>query len=218
MGLWAWLNLKGSDVIAFAIANLIGFFAGRLIHDRAWATYTMILVSYHLFLGWLVFSSERETGFSLPVASTLITHLACVFLIVALGVMRGHIPFFRFFRYAFAGMAVFERWWLFTGKVKRGAYHDEAAKRKKQKKEAEPEEEPKLFWIADHESWLRYRATAGPGELKLGQSVKDHYNEWMRSRAKARLALAASKEQQASESSDPRAANPQSAVRPAGKS
>lgn len=114
MGLWAWLNLEPSDVLALAVCNLIGFAVGLLVPDPSVRVYVSILLSYHLFLVWLANSGDYKFGFSMPLPATIFTHLACCFLIVVLAVSRQHVPFFGIFRYAIVAMAVFERKWLFS--------------------------------------------------------------------------------------------------------
>jgi hypothetical protein len=114
MGIAAWLGLEPKDMIALAVCNVLGFLAGLLIPDPTWALYVSILLAYHLFLGWLVISGEREGGLSMPIFPTVLTHLACAFLIVAIGLGRHHIPFFSIARYGIVAIAIFERKWLFT--------------------------------------------------------------------------------------------------------
>src|SRR6059058_3708307 len=114
MGLAVLFNLDGKDIAAFVVAGLLGFLASSLVPAGTWAVLTSILVSYHLFLGWLVIMSENRARVSLHILSTIVTHLACLVLIVPLGLARHYIPFFGILRYGIAGMAIFERNWLFT--------------------------------------------------------------------------------------------------------
>src|SRR3979409_328114 len=114
MGLAVLFNLDGKDIAAFVIAGLLGLFSASLVPAGTWAVLTSILVSYHLFLAWLVIMSENRARVSLHIFSTIVTHLACLVLIVPLGLARHFIPFFGILRYGIAGMAIFERHWLFT--------------------------------------------------------------------------------------------------------
>lgn len=114
MGLSAWLGLETKDILALAISNLIGFAVAMLLPDPAWRVYVSILVSYHLFLAWLVFGGDHKAGLSMPLAATIFTHGACVFLIVCLGLMRAHVPFFSILRYAIVAIALFEHKWMFS--------------------------------------------------------------------------------------------------------
>ena len=65
----------------------------------AWANYAFILISYHLFLAWLVIDADQQTGFSLPVGSTIADPSGlsgCSSLPSECG--RHYIPFFGFVR------------------------------------------------------------------------------------------------------------------------
>ena len=85
MGLMSFLNLEGPDIAAFFAATLLGYLAGAMVPAGSWSIYVSILVSYHLFLAWLIFSTEQKTGASLTIASTIITHLACLAVVIPLG-------------------------------------------------------------------------------------------------------------------------------------
>src|ERR1700738_5161081 len=152
MGFAAFLNLEGPDIAAFFASSLLGYLAGTLVPDGAPAVYTSILVSYHLFLAWLVIATEHKTGVSLPIASTIVTHLACLAIVIPLGMGRHYIPFFGIFRYAIASLAIFERGWLFSGKSQ----------------ETKREEVPLTAAIItstadDYQEWQRYLAQQKPG-------------------------------------------------------
>ena len=75
--------LAGKNGVVFIVCSVIGFVIARYLFEGAWATFAYILISYHLFLAWLVITAERETGFSLPIFSTIITHLACLTVVIA---------------------------------------------------------------------------------------------------------------------------------------
>jgi hypothetical protein len=91
----------------------------HLLPDTALATYAYILISYHLVLAFNVFTADKEAGMSLPWGQTILTHLACVGLLVGMAMGRHTIPFFGLIRFAVPGLAPFEASWLFSGeKVK----------------------------------------------------------------------------------------------------
>ena len=178
MGLAAWLDLEGRDVAAFMVAGLLGFAAGHLVPHGWWAVYTSILVSYHLFLAWLVITADQGSGISLPIVSTIATHLAFMALVVALGLARNVTPLFGFFRYAIAGLAIFERGWLFGGKIK--PPNDQIA-------EVVPSTSPILTGTAeDYREWQLYLAQQKPGSRTMGTSLKAEYEQWLLTRAKSR--------------------------------
>jgi hypothetical protein len=154
MGLAALFNLDGKDIAAFVVAGLLRYLSA------SWAVLTSILVSYHLFLAWLVITAENKAGVSLPIFSTIATHLACLVLIVPLGLARHFIPFFGLLRYGIAGLAIFERGWLFT--------EDNV-----QYRSEEPPATPIIADTAeDYKEWLDYLAKQSPASRKLGSSLK----------------------------------------------
>lgn len=176
MGLLAFLNLEGPDIAAFFAATILGYLAGAIVPPGPWSIYVSILVSYHLFLGWLVFSTEQKTGASLPLASTIITHLACLGVVIPLGMGRRYIPFFGIFRYAIAALAIFERGWLFGGQIG---------------EEPKLEEAPLAPIVItatadDFQEWQRYLAQQKPGSRKPGTSLKAEYEQWLLARAQNR--------------------------------
>jgi len=172
VGILAWLNLEGKDIAAFFGACLVGYFAGSFMPDGAWATYTSILVAYHAFLFWLVITAEHESGVSLPIASAILTHLACMVIVLPLGLGHRVIPFFGILQYGIASLAIFECRWLFSGKG--GST-------------AKPQEAPTSATIVtstadDYQEWLRYLAQQKPGSRKIGGSLKADYEQWLLAR------------------------------------
>jgi hypothetical protein len=176
MGLSAWLDMEGKDIAAFMVAGLLGYLAGTIVPAGPWAIYTSILVSYHLFLGWLLVTAEHKTGVSLPIASTIATHLACLALILTFGMAR-RVPFFGFFRYGIAALAIFERGWLFSG----------------MSNQLKPQDVPSALpaMVAtgdDYQEWLRHLAQQKTTSRKLGTSLKAEYEQWLLTRAQNRTA------------------------------
>jgi hypothetical protein len=183
MGLAAWLNLEGPDVAAFLISGVVGYFVGSLVPPGAWSVYTSILVSYHLFLGWLVLYGERDAAVSLPIITTIATHLACMAIVIPLGMIRHYIPFFGFLRYGIAGMAIFERWWMFSAE----------AKSSQPKVEAAPLAPVVLAATAeDFEAWRQHLAQRKPGSRGTGASLKTEYEHWLLARQQSRSGQSAS--------------------------
>jgi len=176
MGLATLFNLDGKDIAAFVLAGLLGYLASTLVPAGTWAVLTSILVSYHLFLAWLVITAENEAGFSLHIVSTIATHLACLVLIVSLGLTHRFIPFFGIFRYGIVGLAIFERYWLFT--------EDSIPFRS---------EDPATPIVADnaedYQEWLNYLAKQNPAARKPGTSLKEEYRHWLLARAQNRPAV-----------------------------
>jgi hypothetical protein len=105
--------------IAFLICSGIGYLIGHYFGTGAVAAYSSILISYHLYLAYLVVSAEKETGLSLSVGQTIVTHAACVAMIIGLAMGRHSIPFFGIIRLFIPGIAPFEVTWLFSGGKKK---------------------------------------------------------------------------------------------------
>ena len=177
MGLAALFNLEGKDFAAFVVAGLLGYFSASLVPAGTWAALTSILVSYHLFLAWLVITAENKAAVSLPIFSTIATHLACLVLILPLALASHFVPFFGIFRYGIAGLAIFERGWLFTGNTV----------------QYRSEESPATPIVADsaedYQEWLNYLAKQSPASRKPGSSLKEEYARWLLARAQNRPAV-----------------------------
>jgi hypothetical protein len=172
----AWLKLEPADFVAFVAASLLGYFAGTLASDSTWAIYISILVSYHLFLLWLVLSGEQRAGVALTPFSTLITHLACMILIAPV-VLTRNLAVFGVFRFGIAGFAVFERAWLFS------ASH---AQPRREKVSTSP-----IVMNAtgeDFEAWCQHLAQRKATQRKAGMSVREEYERWLHARARSRRA------------------------------
>jgi hypothetical protein len=177
MGLAAWLNLEGKDIAAFMVASLLGYLAGTLVPAGGWAVYVSILVSYHAFLAWLVITADHDVGISMSPASTIVTHLACLIVILPLGMGRHFIPFFGLFRYGIAGLAIFERGWLFT--------RNDSRPKEKETVSATPVI-PSTG--DDYQEWIRHLAEQKTASRKIGGSLKTEYEQWLLTRAKNRTA------------------------------
>lgn len=155
-------------------------FGGVPHHDASWSVYVSILFSYHLFLGWLVITADHEGGFSLPVVPTILTHLACLAVILTFGMGHHFVPFFGILRFGIAGLAIFECRWLFSGKTKRVQNLKDPGLGKEAVLETATGE--------DYEAWLRYLSQRKANSRKAGTSVKDEYEQWLLARAKNRVA------------------------------
>jgi hypothetical protein len=179
--------LKGMNTVVFLACSLVGYLLGHYIPDATWATFTSILVSYHLFLGWLLLTAEQKVGFSLPVGHTIVTHLACLAAVVGLGLGRHYIPMFGIIRYFIPAIAPFERDWLFNG----------AEKTKKPAVPVAAVDVPKVEATAeDYDAWLKYLSTRHPSSVKRGLTVKEEYEQFIAARAQRR-AMAESTNQRA---------------------
>jgi hypothetical protein len=176
--------------------------AKHLLPDTVLATYTYILVSYHLVLAFKVFTAEKKAGLSLPIGQTILTHLACVGVLVGLAVGRHQIPFFGIIRYFIPGLAPFEAEWLFSGEKKKieriSATDDEAIQAATMHVEpgdvaavAAAQAAPSTFFTSTGEEYNEFLELMRQGKRpfrKPGISIRDEFELWLAARAKARAA------------------------------
>jgi hypothetical protein len=193
----AWLNLEPVDYAAYMVSDILGLLVFFwLMPNITLAVIAATLVSFHLFLAWLVITADHETGFSMPIGSTIFTHLSCLIivflcsaLIIALSEAGFFLPFYllmllRPVRYILAicipGIAIFERFWLFSGKVT--------------KKEVLPFAAPIKAVVAeatadDHAEWLQFVARQPRPFPRPGTTLQSEYERWMVARAKIKSAV-----------------------------
>jgi len=107
--------------VGFLACSGIGYLIAHFFGDGPLTTYAAILISYHLYLAFLVVIAEKETRLSLSVGHTILTHLACLAVVIGLAVGRHYIPFFWVVRLFIPGLAPFEVDWLFSGSAKKPA-------------------------------------------------------------------------------------------------
>lgn len=202
-------GFDGADAAAFLVCGIAGYFIGSFAPAGAPAIYTTVLVSYHLFLAWLIFGKRssggadgmKQSGVSLPIGHTILTHAACLAVIIAFTVGAVHaVAFFkappemqpgtsfdpqaasnevntnlRAFKVlvcALAGLAFFERNWLFSSEAP-------------EKPRAEPVIAAPPTTIRatteDAAEWQRYLA-ANASSFRPGTSIKDEYAKWLEAR------------------------------------
>lgn len=167
-------------IFAYIISSLIGFAIGHYLLQGAAAAFASILISYHLYLVFLVISAQHEKGLSLPIGQTILTHLAFLVVVVGLPFLREQIPFFYVVKWLIPGLAPFETQWLFGGKgptIK--TVHDE--------KPIAPAEAT----AADHQDFVAYLRQAHRPFKKPGMTVDDEFKAWFADRAKKRAAAGA---------------------------
>ena len=179
--------LRPADFIVFLLCGALGYVVASLFPEGPWSPYISILVSYHLFLAWLVINASHQAGFALPIGPTIVTHLACLMVVIALPYIRHSVPMFWLIQYCIPALAPFERMWLFSAE---------------RKKEETPIAAPVSVLAADviaeatvedNEEWLQYLAQPNRPRRKPGTSVGQEYEQWLLDRAKKRAAAAAGK-------------------------
>jgi hypothetical protein len=179
----------GKNGAVYLVCALIGFAVSSLLPPGAWSVFAYLLVTYHLYLGYHVMIAEHETGLSLPVFSTILTHLACLALVVCFALGRGHIPFFGWIRIFVPALAPFERDWLFKARIRNTKKPAPISKGEaSQKAAAVANAITATVTVDDYEEWLKYLAQPNRPPRKPGLSVQDEYKQWLLARAKAKLA------------------------------
>jgi len=171
------LGLDFGDVIAFIVCDLLGIPVAVLL-PPSWAPYDSVLFSYHLFLAWLLFSGSRKTGISIPIFSTILTHMACLALVIGLTIASAHGQ--SSLDFLIAALAVFERYWIFSGKEKN---ESTAA--------APPAQMPEAT-IDDQEAFRDYLTQEDRRFRKPGRSVDEEFSFWLADRVKKKAEAAAS--------------------------
>ena len=186
----------------FLVCSGVGYLLGHYLPEP-WASYVSILVSYHLFLAFLLITAEHEPGFSFPpILSIVATHAACLALLIGLAMGRRYVPILGLVRIFVPGLAPFECEWLFSaGKKKKVASEDESTSNAGVKAGASASAaastnatsspavsaEP-AYTFDDHDAWLRYLGQTNRPFRKPGLSVGDEFKLWHEARAQRRAA------------------------------
>ncbi|HZP04809.1 MAG TPA: hypothetical protein VFB43_07915 [Terracidiphilus sp.] len=162
--------------IVLILCGLVGYMLAHFFPDGGLAIYAPMLISYHLFLAFLVVTAVQDKGLSLSPVATVLTHVACLTLLVVFAEAREHIPYFWVVRFFTPSIALFEATWLFSGKGKRAQVAFEAG--------------PATAGSAeDYDEFIQYLRQSDRQFSKPGRSVKEEFKYWLDYRAKHRSAL-----------------------------
>jgi hypothetical protein len=172
------------DFVAFLISCGIGYVLLFYLPREHWAVFVSTIVSYHVFLAWLLITAQHETGFSFPIVTTILTHAAFMATVVGIVIARRYIPFFSLFGMGVAALAFFETKWLFAREIIK-----KKTKRAKNKAAVAPTAAPAITGTGeDYEEWLRYLAKRKSPTGIPGASFKGEYEKWLLARAQSRAA------------------------------
>lgn len=158
---------------AYIVAALIGFAIGHYVLEGAAAAFGSILISYHLYLLFLVVLAKHEKGLSLPVGQTILTHLAVLVVVVGIPDIRAQIPFFSLVSLLVPGLAPFETTWLFGGQ----------GQSVKTAENAKPVDAASAT-AEDHREFVAYLRSGHRPFRKPGGTVDDEFGTWLADRAK----------------------------------
>jgi hypothetical protein len=195
--------LMSKNGVAFFLSSFAGWVVGQAL-PQPWGPFAGMLLTYHLFLGAMVFLGEDEPSRPFGIPMTILLHLACLALLLGLlttmvalmlklthayplaglGVMVYYSAFGFVLRFGgTCALSYFERDWLFRGGKKQP---EGVVKSKKQLAEEAADPNPILAATgADHEEWLRERAQQRDMS-RLRMSPQEDFERWLRERAKAR--------------------------------
>ncbi len=166
-------------IAALVVSMLIGYSIGHYLLAGAAAAYASVLISYHLYLIFLVVLAEHQKALSMSLAATIGTHLAFVVFLVGFTYMRFHIPFFGLLRLFVPALAPFEVKWLFIWDGVRKPAVAEALP-------AVPVEVPEPTGD-DYEAFQDYLKKQPRPFSKPGRSVTAEFEFWMADRAKKKV-------------------------------
>jgi hypothetical protein len=163
-------------IAVYVFCTALGYWLAQALPDGPLAAYAPMLIAYHLFLAFLVFTSQKKSGLSFPILHAVVTHLAFLALLVGCAYAREHIPFFSLVRMFIPSLAPFEAKWLFEGRDSKPAA-DAAAK-------------PAVS-SATAEEYEEFRSYLSHGKRQFraaGLSVADEFALWRAARVKPRAA------------------------------
>lgn len=159
---------------------LVGIILGQYLLSGTLAVYVSMLISFHLYLVYLVVMENREKGLSLPWGSTILTHAACMAIFIGMVQLRYHISFFWVIQYFAPALAPFEAEWLFTGGRKKHGVETAA-----------PQVPMPEGTAGDYDEFLQYLSQEKRAFRKPGRSVREEHVLWMADRVKKEAAAAA---------------------------
>ncbi len=157
--------------IVAILCSLVGYLLAQFLPDGALAVYAPMMIAYHLFLVFLVVTTVQDKGISISPVSAVITHFACLALLVVFAEARAYIPYFSIIRFFTPGIAAFEAAWLFTGKGKKAQVAADTG-------------EPMGGTAEDYEDFILYLRQNERPFSKPGRSVKEEYKFWLAYRSK----------------------------------
>lgn len=172
----------GRNAVAFIFSVLLGYILASFLPEGGWFTFAYMLITTHLFFGWLVISKEHETGSAMPTGPAILIHLAFLALIVCLGFGRNYIPLFKWIRYAVPASAYFEVRWLLRIRAREKEVQVSAEKNARVAAAVAA-----AVNVDDYQEWLSYLAKPDRPPRRPGMTVEEEYKEWLLARAKGRL-------------------------------
>jgi hypothetical protein len=150
---------------------MVGYLLSRFFPDGALAIYVPMLISYHLFIAFLVVTTVQDKKVSLSAAPAVLTHVAFLVLLVVFAEGQSYIPYFNIIRFFVPVLALVESGLLFSGKGKRG-------------QAANDMDAPTGGTAEDYEDFILYMRQSERPFAKPGHSVKEEFKSWLDYRSK----------------------------------
>ena len=166
--------ISWSDWLALLVSGGLGYLAGYYMPHGWPSILTTMLVSYHLFLIWLLFNAKHDLQTIKSFGYVAGIHLAGLVVIVCLGSGRLFLPHFDWVCAGIALLAYFERGWLFEPRY---AVPDDAE-----------EQQPIASSEEEYHEWLEYLARQGNAAPAYSASRKQQFEDWLRARRRGQSA------------------------------
>jgi hypothetical protein len=175
-------ELEAMKIFAYVISSLIGYAIGHYLLQGAVAAFASILISYHLYLVYLVLTAKHEKGLSFPIGQAILTHAAFLVVLLGLPFLRHQIPFFSLLSLLVPGLAPFETQWLFSGP-------GPVFKKVDEQKPAVPVVTE--VTSEDQQEFVQYLRQAHRPFKKARMTIDDEFKAWHADRVKKRAEAAA---------------------------
>lgn len=160
--------------VVYLLCVGVGYLAGNFLPDTPLSPYIPILVSYHLFVIFLIarvgVTGDQKVGLSMPIPIAFISHLAFVGAMIGMVMGRRYVPLFGLIQYAVPSLAPFEVQWIFEG-AKKGKDPDQ------------PERMPEGT-MEDYAQFVEYMKQSNRKFQRAGQSIKEEYEVWSKAQNK----------------------------------
>jgi hypothetical protein len=202
---------KSPERCVYLVCVVLGLIAYIMFRPAVWAPYVGLMVTYHLFLFYILFGSVHEFRRSFGIPATIASHLLCVVVLLALSkILMAYtsLQFLRtlplltsvlFMMWAWKAIAVLqyliayalathERDFLFAGEVHKRALENAPPKAFAASAATTSGGAPLTPATGeDHRDWLldrERRKAAFHAFYKPGTSVQNDFEQWLRARGK----------------------------------
>ena len=203
---------KSKDRGIYLFCCLVGYAVSLALRPEVWGPYVGLLLTYHLFLAWLIGSANEKSQRTYGIPATIAAHLGFLAVLIAarLGIMIAfagmvHSPTDPASPQAiYLGLRVIRILLMLVGYgVGYGEYHLLLRREKDQSAEQVAQAAPRPVLVAsapvtpfrpgsplvaatgaDHYEWLQQRGQQKVLYLDPRQSPKDEFEQWLRARGK----------------------------------